>query len=86
MIKVKVVKAIQIRYEYTNVSSGKTTGWNKTYQRAFAAASDWASNKRREWDDRMFKKTGQRPAYTESSIQEKRYYDKSLPIFKRLLA
>lgn len=85
MIKVSVVKSIQIRYEYVNVSTGKVTGWNNTYRRAFAAANDWASNKRLEWDNKMFERTGLRPHYTESAEQQKRYYDKSLPIFKKLL-
>jgi len=84
MIKVSMIKVIQIRHTY--IYDGKEQGYNNKFQRPGAAAKDWATWKRVEWDRRFFEITSRNPTSAESRRQEARYYNKSLPIFKRMLA
>jgi hypothetical protein len=86
-LTVWVVPVVKMRFEWLNEDGTTSTGYNKSYQRPWAAAADWAREQNNRWVDRTFghySKMG--PAdYKRQVEREKKLVRRCLPIFKRLL-
>ena len=80
---VKTVTSIQIRAEMPD-----GTGWNKRYLLPSAAAGDWARAKTGEWDMKHLPHHSKRTDedYEMSRKIEEKFYRRSLPIFKAMVA
>jgi len=82
-LTVKKVTSIQIRTEHPN-----GYGWNKRYLQPAAAAKDWASSKRVEWEQKHLPHYSQRHPDHWKIVEaiEQKFYRRSLPIFKAMVA